>query len=208
MQRMMRSGVALIAALALSAVVASAALAQPEFSKANVKFTTTSGKSVLKDSSASAEIKCAKDKGEGEITGKSTVSATVTFEECSGEVNKKACPSTISTEALTGQLGTVAATEAASGVGILFKPTGTAFAKFSCAGVNQTVIGSVAGEVTPTKTLSTEGDVNFTPSGTGMKIKKITTTKEEKPKLELGVGGTTSLESAETNVFVEAIEVK
>lgn len=198
MIRIKTLGLAVAAIFALSAAAASSALAQPEFSQTKVAFKSVSGKGVLKNTNGT--ITCQTDKGEGEITGVSSVSATgVTFEECSGTVSGKKCPSSIATNTLTGELGTVAKEEATSEVGLLFKPkSGTTFAEFECEGLKVKVQGSIASEVEFVEKASEKSNIIFTPSGTGNKIKKITTTKEEKPKLELSVGGSASLESTET----------
>lgn len=195
---------AALAVLAASAVTASAALAAPEFSKAKDTFTTSSGESVL--AGTGLTITCKKDTGKGEVTSKTTVTGTVSFEGCKGEILGNKCPETISST-LVGTLGEVAKAEATSEVGLLFKAKEGAFAEFKCGSLNFKVTGSVAGEVTPTKTSSTTGKVIFALSGGAQKIKEITIEgKKEKPSLK-AFGLNSTLQSSEENTFAEAIEV-
>jgi uncharacterized low-complexity protein len=202
--RLRTVALALVAALTLSAVAASAASAAPEFSKTKVKFTTSSGESVLKGTGLT--ITCKKDTGSGEITTKSKVTAIVTFEGCKGEILGNKCPETISSS-LVGTLGSVAAAESATEVGLLFEAKEGAFAEFKCGSLNFKVEGSVAGEVTPTKKPSKTGKVIFALNGTAQKIKKITVEgKEVKPSLK-AFGLASTLQSNEENTFAEEIEV-
>jgi hypothetical protein len=204
MKRIRIVGLALVAVLALSAIAASGAMAAaPEFSKTKVTFKTTSGESVL---GGGATITCKKASGEGEITSVTKLNAKVTFEECKGEVLGSKCEEKITSE-LVGTLGTVAKAESETEVGLLFKPKSGAFSKFKCGSLTISVEGSIAGEVTPTKTPSTKGDLVFALSGTSQKIKKITVEgKEEKPALK-AFGIASTLKTTEENTFSEAIEV-
>jgi hypothetical protein len=204
MKRIRIVGLALVAMLALSAVAASAAsAAAPEFSKTKVKFTTAGGESVL---GGGATITCKKVKGEGEITTTTTLSATATFEECKGEVLGSKCAETIKSE-LVGTLGTVAAAEATTEVGLLFKAKSGAFSEFKCGSLTIKVEGSIAGEVTPVNKLSSKGDLVFALNGSSQKIKKITVGgKEEKPKLT-AFGLSSTLKTTEENTFAEEIQV-
>ena len=205
MTRIRIIGLALAAVFALSAVAASEAMAAPEFSKEKDTFKTTSGESVLRGGLGST-IKCKKDTGEGELTGKTTLNAKVTFEGCSGEILGKKCAETISST-LVGTLGEVAKSEAESEVGLLFKPKSGAFAEFKCGTTNISVEGSVAGEVKPIHELNTKGKLVFLASGTSQRIKEITVGgKKEKPSLKT-FGLASSLEGTEENTFAEALEV-
>jgi hypothetical protein len=204
LMRVRTIALALFAVFALSAVATSAASAAPEFSKAKDTFTTSSGESVLKGTGLT--ITCKKDTGSGEVTSKTTVNGTVKFEGCKGEILGNKCPETISST-LVGTLGSVAKAEATSEVGLLFKAKEGAFAEFKCGSLNFKVEGSVAGEVTPTKTLSKTGKVIFALNGSAQKIKEITVEgKKEKPSLK-AFGLASTLQSNEENTFAEAIEV-
>jgi hypothetical protein len=196
--------VSLVAMFAISGIAATAATAAPEFSKAKDSFTTTSGESVLKSSALT--ITCKKDSGSGEVISKTNVTAKISFEGCKGEILGSKCPETI-TSSLTGELGEVAEAEAATKVGLLFKAKEGAFAEFKCGLITIKVEGSVAGEVTPTKTLSKTGKVVFALNGSAQKIKEIKVLgKTEKPSLKaFGVGSV--LQGTEENTFTEAIEV-
>ncbi len=181
-------------------------IAQLQFSETGRAFTFKSGKSVFKN--ASATITCQKDKGEGEISGASSVhTGDITYEECSGTVSGSKCPATITAKELTGELGSVAASESATEVGLLFKPKeGTTLASFECEKTKVTLVGTVAGEVELVSETSEEGNVTFTLSGSSMKIKKIYTAKEESPSLELA-GEAASLESTEAVKLTTKVEV-
>jgi hypothetical protein len=195
---------ALFATFALSAVAATAASAAPEFSKAKDTFTTSSGESVLKGTGLT--VSCKKDSGTGEVTSKTTVVGTVKFEGCKGEILGGKCPETISST-LVGTLGEVNAKEATSEVGLLFKAKEGAFSEFKCGSITIKVEGSVAGEVTPTKTSSKTGKVIFALNGSAQKIKEIKIGgKTEKPSLK-AFGLASTLQSNEENTFAEAIEV-
>ncbi len=195
---------AVFAVFAISAVAASAASAAPEFSKASDTFKTSAGESVLKGTGLT--ITCKKVSGSGEVTSKTTVNATASFEGCKGEILGNKCPETI-TSSLVGTLGEVKATEATSEVGLLFKAKSGAFAEFKCGSLNLKVEGSVAAEVTPTKTSSTTGKVIFALNGSAQKIKEIVVGgKTEKPSLK-AFGLASVLQSSEENTFAEAIEV-
>jgi hypothetical protein len=196
---------ALIAVLSLSAVSAATASAAPEFSKEKDTFTTTGGESVLKG--VGLTITCKKTSGSGEVISKSTVNATVTFEGCKGEILGNKCPETISSS-LTGELGEVAKGESATEVGLLFKGKSGTFSEFKCGSLTIKVEGSVAGEVTPTKSLSKTGKVVFALNEKGaQKIKEIKVLgKTEKPSLK-AFGIASTLQSTQENTFAEAIEV-
>jgi len=195
---------ALVAVVALSATAATGASAAPEFSKAKDTFTTSSGESVLKGTGLT--ITCKKDTGSGEVISKTSVNAKVSFEGCKGEILGNKCPETISSS-LTGELGEVAKAESATEVGLLFKAKEGAFAEFKCGSLNLKVEGSVAGEVTPTKSLSKTGKVVFALNGSVQKIKEIKVLgKTEKPSLK-AFGLASTLQSNEENTFAEAIEV-
>lgn len=195
---------AVFAVFAISAVAASAASAAPEFSKSSDTFTTSAGESVLKGTGLT--ITCKKVSGKGEVTSKTTVNATASFEGCSGEILGGKCPETISSS-LVGTLGEVAESEATSKVGLLFKAKSGPFSEFKCGSLTIKVEGSVAGEVTPTKTLSTTGKLIFALNGSAQKIKSITVEgKKEKPSLK-AFGLASTLQSNEENTFAEAIEV-
>lgn len=195
---------AVFAVFAIGAVAASAASAAPEFSKSSDTFTTSGGEAVLKGTGLT--ITCKKVSGKGEVTSKTTVNAAASFEGCSGELLGSKCPETISSS-LVGTLGEVASTEAASEVGLLFKAKSGAFSEFKCGSLTIKVEGSVAGEVTPTRSSSKTGKVVFALNGSTQKIKAITVEgKKEKPSLK-AFGLASTLQATEENTFAEAIEV-
>src|SRR5271167_4747729 len=134
-----RALLTLLAVLAVSAVGVSAAAAAtlPEFKPVPTKkkFTGTGGKTTMLYGGGSwPRITCTASSTAGEIAGAKTVGAvTLTFTGCKVEVTgggdycvtssigaKNAGEMVIAS--LVGELGTVATTEAASGVGMLLKP--------------------------------------------------------------------------------------
>ncbi len=86
-------GLALLAALALSAVAsATASAALPEQSPTSGTFTISSGAGTF-ETLKKESVKCTKDKGTGEITGAKTDKSKITFEGCTGPFGVK-CNST------------------------------------------------------------------------------------------------------------------
>jgi hypothetical protein len=214
MRRLTIIGAAILAALALSVVAASAAsAANPEFLKfAKPKFTATSPKGKLQIKGGGA-IACAKDEvktGNGEITGAKTVKLNVDFLEC---------------EALglpANSLGDAAKT-------ILFKGTGTlcyvSAAKKEVAlkiilteevhievpeaGTLLLVKGTVYGAVTPVNEANTAGKISFAQAAGKQTLNKcegeaegnLSTSENGKAAVQSG------LESVESITFEEKVEV-
>jgi hypothetical protein len=175
------------------ALSATAALAQPEFSKAGLKFTGTSGPSVL-----GGVLSCKKDTIKGEILTKTTVNAVVLFEECA-----RPCPSEVGLEISKGELGSVAHAEAASEVGLLIKTGWT----FSCGTTEYHFTGSVAGEVTPLS-LALEHEFKFLVAGGAQDIKAITVGSGlVKPEMKINGFGPVTFESIELETFSEPVSI-
>jgi hypothetical protein len=224
----------IVAALAMSAVVANAALAeaQQEFNKTPVKtkVTGTSGAAVL--TAGGQKVSCKEDTNSGKAGLGSIKNITVIFKGCSSENAKtkakcevqskasKGGAGVVETNELSGELGEVAAAEAKSEVGLLLVPaSGNVFVTLegTCLQVNPTAVeGSIVGEVTPTKTLSTEGKVVFALTKAAQSIKKfergraeIGGKEDEKvtPKLTVFNGKAATEETTDTNTFEEALEV-
>jgi hypothetical protein len=149
--------------------------------KSKIKFTDSLGPTRLyMTPSGSYRITCSRN-GEGgtatgEVTGPKEVTAVqVTFNGCKGEKGAEECPlktpgatgaEEIVMNALSGELGKVAAGEAGGERGLDLKPTtGTTF--FQLVGNPTTCVpetfleGSVIGEVAPVKIMATTGRVIF-----------------------------------------------
>jgi hypothetical protein len=199
------AGLALLVALTACALTAASASANVYFEPEVVKFTTKSGTSTLYVRGIPS-IKCSSDKGTGGITSKEGLSwVSFIFEGCDFATH---CGSSLGFEALPGELGTVAKSEATSELGVMLKINST----IECGTETLKIRGTVAGEFTP-KTSTTSHNLNFeVVSGGEQKIKTIDLNSGPvKPKLEIAVDGPTfvavALESDESNTFVKAIEV-
>lgn len=214
MSRVKLVGLAVTATLVFSAVAVASAWAQPEFKDgsspvAGTTITVALG-STNKLNGTGASISCTGGSGTGEITSSTEATATITYTGCTGEIDKKACPATLSTKTVGGILGEVASSEAASGVGIRFgNGASSKFAEFECGGTKFTVVGEVAGEVTPTATLQTTGKVIFTASGSAQHIKTITPDGGSSETIKhLNIAGTNvGIESENNNTFSANVEV-
>jgi hypothetical protein len=155
MKRIRIIGLALVAAVALSAVGASAASAAlPEFSPSSgVTLTGTSGAGLL-ETVTGTKVTCTASTNGGEITGAKTVSKVkVKFTGCESTGAKcntsGAASGELVTEELKATLGYLNASK--KEVGLDFVPVGTKFIEFSCgtALVGVKVTGSVICKVTP-----------------------------------------------------------
>jgi hypothetical protein len=123
----------------------------------------------------------------------------------------------IITNTLKGELGLVATSEAASGVGILTKAeNGAIFTTFEtavpCTTDVEAAEGDVAGEASPIKTLSTKGIVIFAPTSTAAlhseKISKIRILAgTEEPALESFGSLLSSLQGLPVGTSEEAVEI-
>jgi len=188
MKRITVIGVALVAVLALGVMAASASAAPPEFLNSSgsaatgATFTATSGAGTLK---GTEEIKCEGGSSSGTISGASTVSSVlVDFTGCYKGTEKKESTlchskgqtgSSILTVHLSGSLGSVETSEAASGVGLLLAPaSGTEYTSVEhCTSSPSHVTGSVIGEVTPVNTLSSIGHLIYEKNSGNEKLQKI-----------------------------------
>jgi hypothetical protein len=148
------------------------------------KFTGTSGASTL-ETSATKAVTCESSATTGELVGGTKVgSVIISFSGChtteGGGCTVKgggAGTGKIVSNTLDGELGSVKASEATSGVGLLLLPTsGTEFTKIegSCLLLEKTpVVGTVAGEVTPINEFATESKLIFVGSKGKQGIKSI-----------------------------------
>jgi hypothetical protein len=202
-------GLPFIAVLAVSAMVASPALAvKSEFKvlPSSTSFSGASGSGTL--TAGTNVVTCSKDSNNGTITSMDTVGkVTVTFTGCSA-AGKGGSGCTIKsigagageivTNALKGELGT--SKEAKSEVGLILEPETTkkfvTLVSTKCTEVETTVSGSVAGEVETTSKLQTTGKVNFSTSSGKQVIKAITVLSgSKKPELEaFGLSATEATE--------------
>lgn len=179
--------IGVVLAVNLIAVGIASAASDPEFS-GSVKqpFKVLSGTTTL--ASALQSVTCSKDEGNGEVEGVSKVGKiVVTFSNCvAKEGTQEACTAKtdggstgiITTRTLDGELGLVAKTEAASGVGLLLLPgTGLIFAQISAECLNPTLFdveGGLAGEATPIGVSSKTGSLVFGGKAGSQSIKTIT----------------------------------
>ncbi len=198
------AGLALLVALTACALAATSASANAQFKPEVVKFTTTSGLSTIYIGGV-ASIKCNSDTGTGGTTSKEGLSwVSFIFEGCTSAMH---CLSSMGFEALSGETGTVAASEAASERGVMLNITST----MECGGEILKIRGTVAGEFAP-KTLEIKHKLNFEVVSGEQKIKTIKTKNGTiKPKLEILMNGPrfepAALQSEETNTFAEKIEM-
>jgi|HubBroStandDraft_2_1064218.scaffolds.fasta_scaffold00536_10 hypothetical protein len=193
-----RIGQVLVAAAITSALTTSVAWASaPEFSPGTLnKFTGLAGLVQLATSSTKP-VDCTSSTATGEITGTKQVgSVQITFSGCSSTEGSGCTVSgsgagtgKIVTNTLDGELGSVKATEAESGVGLLILPTsGTVFATLegSCLLISPSPIdGSVAAEVSPTTAVEeTVDELDFEGANGKQSIKEINVLGSTvKPKL-------------------------
>jgi hypothetical protein len=199
-------------------------LYQPEFvpvpTGASAKFTGSGGTSAL-ETSATDAIDCTSTTASGEIAGATKIgSVVVTFHNCSTKegggcsVKSEGAPnsSLVVTNTLDGELGEVATSEAASGVGLLLLPTsGTKFTTLegSCLPLSPSPVdGTIAAETSPVETLGSSGKLVFAGSKGTPDIKTILVLDHTvKPSL-LALGLLSSSEtSTDTLKFGEEIEV-
>jgi hypothetical protein len=188
MKQIRTLGMAFVAMLALSAVVASAALAAPEFEGARgaeAKGTTFTGStSSAKLTAVGTTITCTGGSSSGEITGKKTVGkVVVAFTGCeanSGECKVKspgAAEGEVKTDTLEGELGEVEQSEASSKVGLDLKAAGKesfVTTEGSCLPFGgSAVTGSIIGEVSPVGRLESEGLLIYKAERGKQKIQKF-----------------------------------
>jgi len=206
MKRIRLAGVALVAALALSAVVSAAASAAPVFltktvvaEGAKIPISATLGAAFLEGSVSKSKISCTAGTGVGEVTGPiKTEGNVVTFTGC--ETSGTPCNSsgqasgTIITFTLAGKLGGLSAT--LPGVRLFSQAEGRGgkLAEFSCAGgavkvvVTGSVIGSLsgaAGTSAETGKILTSGKFTFAEAGGIQKYTSFTEGPEKGEKEQL-----------------------
>jgi hypothetical protein len=222
MKRVRMIALALVAAFALSAIVASAALASRDHFRATnfpVSITIKSGVTTMYAPTAGIKITCESDKGSGSIVSELLAHFELLFDNCT--VTKGSCSAkiaSITTVPLTAIPVLVAKAEASTERALLIKPeSGSGFAKVEkteCSPATE-VTGEIAGEVTPVGKSQTTGEVVFKTASEKQTIKKVKvmegtegseTEKEVKPKLE-AFGATSALEGTEENTFGEAVEL-
>jgi hypothetical protein len=202
-----RGVLALVAVFAMSAVTAAAASATtPEFKPVPTKkkFTATSGKVQAYYDGGGLILECAKSSTTGEITGAHTLGKIVivhtgcllpkTPKENDCPVNSVGAKSgEIVTDALKGELGTVASGEAASGVGLMLEaeseknPEWFVLAKSACL-LESYAYGTPVAEVTVVGKKQAKDNLSFTGTASGPKIKTI--------KLDSGTLGESEFELA------------
>ncbi len=208
-----------LAMLAFSAVaVASASAATPEFKLSTKQaFTGTSGAVKWEDDEIA--LTCTKETSKGEVTGATTLGNVVlTFTGCGGEAHGVKCKikstgakteGEIVTSALTGYLGEVNKTEAASGVGLMLEASAAPhrLATFEGCNMNAEMDGGVAAEVTPTKTAGKTLQLAFIGAKGANDIKSIEVAEVGKhPSLKMNLTGW-SLDLTETLSFEKTLEV-
>jgi hypothetical protein len=219
-------GCALAALLAINAVAASAALAEPEFLKtgktevAKKGFTSTSGAGEMLVPKK-AKITCTEDTNKGKIKGtKEVEKVTVTFKKCKGEnlENKKTCevkstePAGGSEEVITKELkGKLVETAVGTKVGLLLEPEKAPFVKLKgeCLPVTETPVeGGIVGEVTPVGKLVKEGELIYRIEKEKQQIKTFTSGgKEEEKVLKAFSIAEAPLMSTDKIKFEEEVEV-
>ncbi len=220
-------GLSLLATAAVGAVASPAAWAKPEFLEKNgkelvkKKFTFSGGESKLV-ASTKLVITCKKGEGSGEVVtkeeNKRVTKTKMIFKECSAEnesgetckpKSKGGTEGKIESNELKGELGEVAAAEAASEVGLKFEPiSGKAYTTLEgkCLPSSPAPVeGSLICEVTPVGTLSTEGKLICKISSEKQKIKKF---KGETGTHELKAFGLESTPLEDTSIIKFEEEVK
>jgi hypothetical protein len=210
MNRMRVTCVCAIAAVALTAMFAAGASAEPEFltktvvaEGAKIPFTATLGAAFLEGSVSKSKIECSGGTGHGEVTGPRTTKNNVTiFTGCKSSgfpCESGATEGTIETNVLKGALNGI--TSVLPGVRLFNEVTGRGgeLAAFSCAGgsiavkVKGSVIGSLSsasGTSAETGKLVASGKLTLAEAGG---IQKYTSFSEgpeagQKEQLEAKVG--------------------
>jgi len=178
MKRISMMGLSLVAAFALSALVAGGALAAKHVNSGPLKYKSTSGIAFL-EVEGGGKIECKVSTGTGEYTTSTSGTVTATFEGC--ETLGKKCTSagspsgTIVTKLLATEVGYVNKTKGE--VGSDFKPASGEFnAEFACPGspaLSIRVKGSVIGKVEPPNVSSTESKSTLKNSGGKQEIEKF-----------------------------------
>jgi hypothetical protein len=214
-------GLTLVAVMALSLAVASAAFAEPLFLPVGATFKGTSGPGTLENISGE-RITCAADTSTGEITTPHLVGGiTVDFTGCKSVNTKKSEECTakspgapaglLLTKTLHGVLGLILPKGTGTGVGLLLLPVeNKKFVEIeenACA-VAATVTGNLVGEVTPVGVHTTKGTLIFQGSGGVPSIKDFDLSLGGLviPKIEV-FGKESSETTTETITWSAAVEV-
>lgn len=173
-----------LAALAVSAVAASTAVAAPEFvaeggaKVAGTEMRTSGGASTLVTPGTEVTVKCASEAGTGKIASATAVNKVlVTYEGCKAFHNETECGDArtkggatagkIKPTTLKGVLGEVAASEAASERGLRLQPeSGTTFNEIefkpACNFINSTqVTGEAIGAISPKGVFTESGELPY-----------------------------------------------
>jgi hypothetical protein len=224
MQLKSRGVLVALAVLAMSAIAVSAASAatKPEFKPVPTKkkFTIT-GVGVSTWAHAGETIECTKTSATGEVIGADTVgNVVVAFSNCTSTGGGGSnCP--VNTEGakageivakpLTGELGTVATTQAASGVGLRLKPEVKTkwfiLEKNKCT-VEEAFTGQLAAEVPVIGVKQATNKLVLDAGVSGEKIKEITLDSgvSEKPLFE-AFGAAVSITATDEVKFEEPVEI-
>lgn len=214
-------GVLLVAVMAVSLGVASAAFAEPEFKPTGGTFTGAGlGSNTL--AAGGNTIVCTANTSKGTISSATLAGGvTVTFTGCKSSGSKVsnctaksagAAEGTIVTNTLHGVLGLISPKGSGSGVGLDLLPVANGkFVKIEANGctVETTVTGSVAGEVIPVGHSQTTGKLVFQASaekGESIKTLELTTGGTAKPEIE-AFGAIASQATTEDLTFSAALEV-
>jgi hypothetical protein len=212
-----------LAVLAMSAMAVSAASAatKPEFKPVPTKkkFTITGG--ISKWVYGGQEIYCTKTSATGEVISADTVgNVVVAYSGCTSSgiggsnctVNSTGAKAgEVVIKPLVGELGTVATTQAASGVGLRLQPESKT-KWFELVGNSCTVelafSGQLAAEVSVTGKKQATNKLVLLDGERGEKIKEITLDSgvSEKPEF-VAFGADVSLELADEVKFEEAVEI-
>jgi hypothetical protein len=180
MKRIRIVGLCLVAAFALSAIVATSAMAAKHENKGPIKYKSSSGIAFL-EIEGGGKVECKTSTAAGEITSATAGTVTATFVGC--ETLEKKCASagqtagTIVTNLLATSTGYV--NKAKAEVGTDFKPaSGEVLAEFTCKGaapptVVNRVKGSVIGRLAPPNEMSTTSKSDLKNSGGKQEVEKF-----------------------------------
>jgi hypothetical protein len=219
MLRLRTTCLILVAVSATSLVAVSVSSGSAEFTPSTKqKFTSTSGSGTL--TLLGESITCSKDTSAGEVTSAATVGRVVgTFTGCKAKKGEEECAinsagakeGEIVTKTLKGELGEVAASEAATRVGLLFEPeTGSEvvkLAKVICSS-EAAISGSIAGGASPTNSSQTTSKVIFGTTSKHQAIRHLTVKGVSRsPSLE-AFGLAAIEETTEALLFEKAVELQ
>jgi hypothetical protein len=178
MKRIRIVGLCLVAAFALSAIVASSALAAKHVNTGPIKYKSASGIAFLELEGA-GKVECKTSTAVGEITTATSGTVTATFVGCEtlGKkcTSKAAAEGTIITKLLATSTGYVNKPKAE--VGTDFKPAaGIYLAEFECPGspdIFNKVKGSVIGRLAPANEMSVKSKSDLKNSGGKQEVEKF-----------------------------------